>query len=56
MCIRDRDITVDDTDLQVVAGRSEFALRTIPSDEYPLFEGINSDPLTVDASLLVSAL
>ena len=29
------DITVDDTDLQVVAGRSEFALRTIPADEYP---------------------
>ena len=50
------DITVNDTDLQVVAGRSEFALRTIPSDEYPLFEGINSDPVTVDASLLVSAL
>ena len=50
------DVTVNDTDLQVVAGRSEFALRTIPSDEYPLFEGINSDPVTVDASLLVSAL
>ena len=50
------DITVDDTDLQVVAGRSEFALRTIPADEYPLFEGVISDPVTVDASLLVSAL
>lgn len=50
------DITVNDTDLQVIAGRSEFSLRTIPSDEYPLFEGVTSDPVNIDASLLVSAL
>ena len=50
------DITVGGSDLQVIAGRSEFALRTIPADEYPLFDGPTSEPVTVDATLLVSAL
>ena len=50
------DITVAGSDLQVIAGRSEFALRTIPADEYPLFDGPTSEPVTVDATLLVSAL
>jgi len=50
------DLTVEETDLQVIAGRSEFTLRTIPSDEYPIFDEIDSEPVNVDASMLVKAL
>ena len=50
------DLTVEETDLQVIAGRSEFALRTIPSDEYPIFDEIASEPVNVDATMLVKAL
>ena len=37
------DITAEDTNLHVVAGRSEFSLRTIPKDEYPDFEAPTVD-------------
>ena len=50
------DITAEDTNLHVVAGRSEFSLRTIPKDEYPNFEEPTTSPVTVDGEDLVRAL
>ena len=50
------DLTVNEADLQVVAGRSEFSLRTIPADEYPIFEEIETEPVNIDAGMLVEAL
>ena len=50
------DITAEDTNLHVVAGRSEFSLRTIPKDEYPNFDELDTDPVTVDGENLVKAL
>ena len=50
------DITAEETNLHVVAGRSEFSLRTIPKDEYPNFEEPTTSPVTVDGESLVRAL
>ena len=50
------DITAEDTNLHVVAGRSEFSLRTIPKDEYPNFDEPDTAPVTVDGENLVNAL
>ena len=50
------DITAEDTNLHVVAGRSEFSLRTIPKDEYPKFDEPDTAPVTVDGENLVNAL
>lgn len=50
------DITAEETNLHVVAGRSEFSLRTIPKDEYPNFVEPSSTPVTVNGANFVQAL
>lgn len=50
------DIVVEDGDAQITAGRSQFALRTIPADEYPQLAEVSGAGVTLAGQELSQAL
>lgn len=50
------DVAVSDEELRITHERSEFALRTIPPDEFPQMSPPSSDAVTLDAAELSGAL
>ena len=49
-------VTVDDDGAHLVAGRSDFNLRTMSVDEFPKFEEPGGDAVTLDAESVSAAL
>lgn len=50
------DIEVEGEEAQITAGRSQFAVNTIPPQEYPKPTPIDQDPIELDAKLFTEAL
>lgn len=49
-------VTVDDEEAHITSGRSEFAIRVLPADEYPRLPEPAGDPLTLEGGELAAAL
>ncbi|MBC8194732.1 MAG: DNA polymerase III subunit beta [Acidimicrobiia bacterium] len=49
-------VTIDDDGARVVAGRSDFNLRTMAADEFPKFEQPDGEAVTLDAESVSAAL
>ena len=50
------EFSVEDDGATLVAGRSDFSLRTMPTDEYPRFEDPSGDSVNLDAVMVADAL
>ncbi len=50
------EITVDGSDAEITAGRSQFSLRTIPADEYPHLSDVVAEAVTIDGKAFLDAL
>lgn len=50
------EFSVEDDGATLVAGRSDFSLRTMPTDEYPRFEEPSGDSVNLDAVMVADAL
>ena len=50
------EFSVGDDGATLVAGRSDFSLRTMPTDEYPRFEEPSGDSVNLDAVMVADAL
>ena len=50
------EFSVGDDGATLVAGRSDFSLRTMPTDEYPRFEEPGGDSVNLDAVMVADAL
>ncbi|MEY2455482.1 MAG: polymerase subunit beta, partial [Acidimicrobiaceae bacterium] len=49
-------VVVDDEEAHITSGRSEFAIRVLPAEEYPRLSDVAGDPLTLSAGELADAL
>jgi DNA polymerase-3 subunit beta len=49
-------VVVDDEEAHITSGRSEFAIRVLPAEEYPRLADVAGDPLTLSAGELADAL
>jgi DNA polymerase-3 subunit beta len=49
-------VVVDDEEAHITSGRSEFAIRVLPAEEYPRLSDVTGDPLTLSAGELADAL
>src|SRR4051794_18468656 len=49
-------VVVDDEEAHITSGRSEFAIRVLPAEEYPRLAEVAGDPLTLNAGELADAL
>ena len=49
-------VVVDDEEAHITSGRSEFAIRVLPAEEYPRLAEVAGDPLTLSAGELADAL
>jgi DNA polymerase-3 subunit beta len=49
-------VVVDDEEAHITSGRSEFAIRVLPAEEYPRLSEVTGDPLTLSAGELADAL
>lgn len=50
------DVTIDGSDAEITAGRSQFSLKTIPADEYPQLADVETDAVTIEGKALLDAL
>ncbi len=50
------DLVVEGDEVQITAGRSEFSMRTIPSDDFPRLSSPDGDEVTLNAADLSAAL
>lgn len=50
------ELEVGDDEARIEAGRSEFSLRVLPSDEFPRLSEATGDAVTLDSAELASAL
>jgi DNA polymerase-3 subunit beta len=50
------DVEVDDDEARISSGRSQFALRTLPADDFPRMVEPNEQAVTLDAKDLADAL
>jgi DNA polymerase-3 subunit beta len=49
-------VVVADEEAHITSGRSEFAIRVLPAEEYPRLSDVAGDPLTLSAGELADAL
>jgi DNA polymerase-3 subunit beta len=49
-------VVVDDEEAHITSGRSEFAIRVLPAEEYPRLADVAGEPLTLNAGELADAL
>lgn len=49
-------VDISDEEANITSGRSEFAIRVLPAEEYPRFAEPAGDPLTIGGAELVDAL
>ena len=49
-------VVFDDEEAHITSGRSEFAIRVLPAEEYPRLADVTGDPLTLSAGELADAL
>lgn len=50
------DLVAEGDEIQITAGRSEFSMRTIPSEDFPRLQVPDGDEVTLDANALSAAL
>jgi DNA polymerase-3 subunit beta len=50
------EMSIDGSDAEITAGRSQFSLRTIPADEYPNVAVVDTEPVTIEGTALLEAL
>ncbi|MGH9117901.1 MAG: DNA polymerase III subunit beta [Acidimicrobiales bacterium] len=50
------DIVIDDEEARITAGRSQFAIRVLPAEEFPKLADLPAHAVTLDAGDVVAAL